>query len=74
MWSVCVCVRNLNNLYTQVLHSECETSQRPDLLVEPLKVKGGVVKQRVLHLHFPRLKMDREREEQILGNVMHYQK
>lgn len=56
---VYVCI--LNYLYTQVLHLECETSQCPGLLVEPLKVKGGVVKERVLHLHFPCLKMNRQK-------------
>lgn len=53
---VCLYMCKLNYLYTR-----STAFSSPGLLVEPLKVKGGVVKQRVLHLHFPRLQMDRER-------------
>lgn len=49
-----------STLHIQVLHSACRTSECPGLLVEPLKVKGGVVEQWVLHLHFPCLQEDRE--------------
>lgn len=34
---------------------------RPGLLVELLKVEGGIVKQWVFHFHFPGLRMDTQR-------------
>lgn len=60
MWSVCVCVNS-----TACTHSECCIRSVKHLvsglLVEPLKVKGGVIKQWVLHLHFPGLKIHTQR-------------
>ena len=57
MWGVCMCV----NL-TTCTHKCCiRRVKRPGLLVELLKVKRGVIEQRVLHFHFPSLQMDRDR-------------
>lgn len=42
--------------------SECP--ELSGLLVAPLKVKGGVIKQRILHLHLSRLESKRENEKE----------
>lgn len=44
-----------------------KTSKSPGSLMEPLQVKGGVVKKGVLHLHLPRLQ--RKWDSSVRNNI-----